>query len=110
MQDTRALSNSRNLTSWRAWERDAYRRSGFYAILLIVPLTVPFVVVTLDGRVLRHLGLVALSGFGLYLATILGLMTFATLRLQAWRRAHPWTPPEPIGYAPRRKRLTPETQ
>jgi hypothetical protein len=32
-------------------------------------------------------------GSGLYLATALGLMVFAVLRLNAWKRANPWTPP-----------------
>ena len=51
-----------------------------------------------------------LSGFGLYLATIIGMMTLAMLRLQAWRRANPWTPPEPPKYAPLGDRLRLKTQ
>jgi hypothetical protein len=99
MQDMRALSNSRNLKSWREWEGEAYRRSGFTAILLVVTTpTAPFVVAcTLYGRALRHSEPAVLTGFGLYLATSLGLMAFAMLRLNAWRRANPWTPPPPRG-------------
>jgi hypothetical protein len=32
-------------------------------------------------------------GFGLYLATAFGLMVLAVLRMNAWKRANPWTPP-----------------
>ena len=52
MQDMRPLANSRNLKSWRAWEGEAYRRSGFNAVLLASPmLTVLFVLAfTAYGR------------------------------------------------------------
>jgi hypothetical protein len=36
---------------------------------------------------------VILTGFGVYLVMVLGLMAFAVLRLNAWKRANPWTPP-----------------
>jgi hypothetical protein len=95
MQDMRPLANSRNLKSWRAWEGEAYRRSGFNAVLLASPmLTVLFVLAfTAYGRAPGHIEAVVIIGFGLYLATVLGLMGFAVLRLQAWRRANPWIPP-----------------
>jgi hypothetical protein len=97
MQDMRALKNSRNLNSWRTWQGAAYRRSGFSAILVAVPtLSVAFVLAcTLYGRALgRHIEVpVVLTGLGFYSATVLGLMAFAMLRLKAWKRANPWTPP-----------------
>lgn len=96
MQDMRALKNSRNLKSWRTWQGEAYRRSGFTAILLAQSmLTVGFVLtLTLYGRVFRHVAVAALmAGSGLYLATALGVMAFGVLRLRAWTRANPWTPP-----------------
>jgi hypothetical protein len=92
MQDARALKNPRNLSSWRAWRREAYRRSGFTAIIAgVFPLlAIAFVVAcALFKPALRDLE----TGFGLYLATGLGLMVFAVLRLNAWKRANPWTPP-----------------
>jgi len=33
------------------------------------------------------------AAFALYLAIAFGLMLFAVLRLNAWKRAHPWEPP-----------------
>ena len=96
MQDARALNNSRNLNAWRAWEAEAYRRSGFILILMAVPsLATGFVVaVTLFGRGPGRVALPALAtGMGGYLAVVIGLMAWAMLRLNAWKRAHPWTPP-----------------
>ena len=95
MRDMRPLMNPKTLRSWRAWRQEAYQRSGFMAITAIVPLlTVAFVFAcTLYRRVLAQAGASVLLAFGLYLATVVGLMAFAMLRLNAWKRAHPWTPP-----------------
>ena len=97
MQDPRALRNSRTLSSWRAWQEEACRRSGFTVILAVVSplLAAAFALFcTLTARGLGRFEFpVILTGGGLYLATILGLMTFAALRLHAWKRANPWTPP-----------------
>jgi hypothetical protein len=95
MQDPRALKNPRNLGSWRAWQGEAYRRSGFLAIAGGVSplLTIVFVVAcTLFKPALRDVVTIEV-GFGLYLAAVLGLTGFAVLRLNAWKRANPWTPP-----------------
>lgn len=98
MQDPRALANPKNLTSYRAWEREGCRRSGYFAVLAIVPLLA--LVFTLAATRFAHAtadvgGFVALTGaaFALYLAVVAGLMIFAVLRLRAWRRAHPWAAP-----------------
>lgn len=92
MQDPSALKNPRNLRSWRAWQGEGYRRSGFMAITagVLPPLASAFVM----GCVLLRPALRDLEiGFWLYLAAAFGLMVFAMLRLNAWQRAHPWTPP-----------------
>jgi hypothetical protein len=91
MQDARVLKNLRNLSSWRAWQAEAYRRSGFSAVTFVCPLLtlVPVIGFTLFKPALRDVEI----GFGLYLATIAGLLVFAMLRLNAWQRANPWTPP-----------------
>jgi hypothetical protein len=91
MQDTRALSNLRNLTSWRAWQGEAFQRSGFTAIsvamgLLVVGFTVAISLLKPSLTVLEVVS-------GLYLLTAGGLMVVAFVRLSAWKRAHPWTPP-----------------
>ena len=46
MQDMRVLKNPTSLSSWRAWEREAYQRSGFVAIAagLFAPLTFAFAI------------------------------------------------------------------
>lgn len=95
MQDPRALKNPKNLSAWRAWRQEAYRRSGFLAITSGVPLlTVAFVFAcTLYRRALTATGTSILLTFGLYLAAVSALMAIAMLRLRAWERAHPWTPP-----------------
>jgi len=91
MKDPRALRNSRNLSSWRAWEQEAYRRSGFTAIFAgVCSLAVGFVLACTLYR--GPVAFVVLA-FGAYLAAVFGLMVFAVLRLNAWKRAHPWTPP-----------------
>ena len=91
MQDTRALKNPRNLSSWRAWQREAFQRSCYFVIPGVCPLlALVFVIAcTLFKPALRDV----VTGFGLYLATALGLMVFSVLRLNAWKRANPWTPP-----------------
>ncbi|MHB8530765.1 MAG: hypothetical protein ACYC8V_14800 [Caulobacteraceae bacterium] len=93
MHDTRDLKNPRNSSSWRAWRREAFQRSGYFVILIpgVCPLlALVFVIAcTLFKPALRD----AEIGFGLYLATALGLMVLAVLRLNAWKRANPWTPP-----------------
>ena len=105
MQDPRALANTRNLESWRAWRREGFRRSGFGPISLIVPLLAPPFVLApaLFGHAARDArGWVILMAvaLALYLAAGLGLSVFAALRLNAWKRAHPWSPPPHPGGAP----------
>ena len=100
MQDMRALANTKNLTSYRAWAREGQRRSGSAAILMIVSMLVPVFIlavtqnkpVTSDAR-----DWVVLMGavLALYLVISLGLSLLAVLRLNAWKRAHPWEPPPP---------------
>jgi hypothetical protein len=92
MQDMRALKNPRNLSSWRAWQREAFWRSGFMAInSAVLPLlAIAFVFASILFKpTLRELEF----GFGLYLAAALGLLVLAVLRINAWKRANPWTPP-----------------
>ena len=92
MQDERALKNPTNLRSWRAWQGEGHRRSGFIAIMagVLPPLATAFVV----GCTLLKPGVRAAEiAFGLYLAAAFGLMGLAMLRLNAWQRANPWTPP-----------------
>ena len=98
MQDPRALANLKNLESYRAWGQEGVRRSGFMVILLIVTMLTPVLTVatTLFRPATRDAhAWVLLMGtvFALYLVAMLGLMLFAVLRLNAWKRAHPWTPP-----------------
>lgn len=98
MQDPRALANLRNLESYRAWCQEGVRRSGFAAIISILMMLTPLL--TLAALVFRpagrdaHAWLVPIgAAFGLYLVAALGLMLLAILRLNAWKRAHPWEPP-----------------
>ncbi len=100
MQDPRALANTNNLNSYRAWDREGQRRSGFFAIILIVPLLAPFLTLALSSfehtaRDARAFVVLAGAALVLYLAVGLGLSLIAVLRLKAWKRAHPWTPPLP---------------
>lgn len=97
MHDMRALRNPTSLSSWRAWEREAYQRSGFVAIAagLFAPLTFAFAIfpsllASTPARASVPIFLVALI---LYLAAALGLMAVGVLRVNAWKRANPWTPP-----------------
>ena len=103
MQDPRALANSKNLNSYRSWERDGYRRSGFGAIfmcvsLLVVVFTVATTLFEHAAKDARALAVLAGAAFAVYLVATGGLMLFGVLRLNAWKRAHPWTPP-PSGRA-----------
>lgn len=98
MQDPRALANIKNLDTYRAWGQDGARRSGFVAILSIVTMLTPLL--TLAALLFRprtrdaHVWLVSIgAAFALYLVIALGLMLLAVLRLNAWKRAHPWEPP-----------------
>jgi hypothetical protein len=98
VQDPRALANPKNLESYRAWGQEGVRRSGFGAIISVVTLFAPaltlaimvFKPATSDAR--TWVVLVG-AGFAVYLAAALGLMLFAVLRLNAWKRTHPWSPP-----------------
>jgi hypothetical protein len=98
MQDPRALVNPKNLESYRAWGQEGVRRSGFGAILAIsmgfTPLLTLAVIFFRPAAGDRREWLIMIGvGMALYLAAMLGLMLFAILRLNAWRRAHPWEPP-----------------
>lgn len=96
MQDARALKNPKNLSSWRAWEGETYQKSGFGAILAgVFALMLAFVnFPILFGRTLgQDLVPTALIGLALYLVASFALMAVAVLRLNAWKRAHPWAPP-----------------
>ena len=91
MRDARALKNFGNLTSWRAWERSAFHRSGFTAIsAAIIPLEFIFIFAC---PLFKRSPTGVEVAFGLYLLLAAGLMIFALLRLNAWKRSHPWTPP-----------------
>jgi hypothetical protein len=95
--DPRALANPRNLESYRAWGREGVRRSGYLAIFFVTMLTsmLPLAIALLkpatrDPHVrLVEVGMAAV----LYFVALLGLMLVAVLRLNAWKRAHPWAPP-----------------
>jgi hypothetical protein len=98
MQDPRALASIRNLDSYRAWGQEGVRRSGFVAITSVLAAVTPILTTAIllfrpaarDGHVwLVRMG----AAFALYLVVALGLMLFAVLRLNAWKRAHPWEPP-----------------
>jgi hypothetical protein len=100
MQDFRALANFKNLDSYRAWQREGMKRSGFFAFILIVPLFLPFltlapVMFEPAAKDARSWVIMMGSAFALYIVTVLGLGLVATLRLNAWKRAHPWSPPSP---------------
>ena len=101
MRDPRALANTRNLQSWRAWEREAHSRSGLGPAVLLIALSSPlfgFVASWTeratrgDARAFASLMAVALA---LYLAACGGVMLAGVLRMNAWMRDHPWTPPSP---------------
>lgn len=96
MLDERALKNSATLSSWRAWEAEACQRSGFNAVLGgVFALTLAFVIFpSLFSRALGDdLVPIALIGLVLTLGTSFALMVLAVLRMNAWKRANPWTPP-----------------
>jgi hypothetical protein len=100
MPDPRALANFRNLDSYRAWKQEGLRRSGFTAIALIASLSACFFALLptfLEPMARDARSFVFLMGgaLALYLAIIGGSMVFAMLRLNAWKRAHPWSPPVP---------------
>ena len=101
MQDARALANTRNLNDYRAWEREGFSRSGLNAVLLIVALSAlifTFAAVRIEhaargdpGALVRLMG----AAVAVYGATVGGLMLLGVVRLNAWKRAHPWAPPPP---------------
>ncbi len=100
MQDPRALANLRNLQSYRAWEQEGFRRSGFLGIIMSVPMILaPLFIFTITA-LFRHAttdvrawAVLTATAFAIYLAAAVGLMLFSVLRLHAWRRTHAWTPP-----------------
>ena len=98
MQDPRALANTRNLNAYRAWKREGFERSGFMLIFMMVPLFVVFLPLALallpePAGDARGWLLVAGSAFAVYVAIVAALALCAVLRLNAWKRAHPWSPP-----------------
>lgn len=100
MQDPRVLANSVNLQSYRAWELEGYRRSGFVAAMMTVPALA--MALTLAAALAKSAtggaGVGAVwSGavFAIYLVVVGGLMLVSMRRLSAWRRAHAWSPPVP---------------
>ena len=105
MQDPRALANLANPQSYRAWAQDGLRRSGFLMIVLSVPVILaPLFIFTIGvtTTLFRHgatdaraCAALTATAFAIYLAIAGGLMLVSVLRLNAWRRAHVWTPPTP---------------
>lgn len=96
MQDARALKNLRTLSSWRSWKEEAYERSGSTAILgALFALMLAFVIsCSLFGRQLVDgLGPIFFAGVILYFGASVALIALAVLRVNAWKRANPWTPP-----------------
>jgi hypothetical protein len=97
MRDPRALASIRNYDSYRAWRQEGVRKSGFIGIISILMGITPLftVAVTLFRPATRaHAYLISIgAAFALYLVVAVGLMLFAVLQLNAWKRAHPWEPP-----------------
>ena len=103
MQDPRALANLGNLKSYRAWEQESYRRSGFLMLVMSVPtmLAPVFILTTILTTTLfehatrdaRAWAVLTGTAFAVYLVVAIGLMLFSVLQLNAWRQAHPWAPP-----------------
>lgn len=96
MQDARALKNPKNLNSWRAWEGEAYQRSGFHAIMgCVFALTLAFVmsISLFAGALGADRVSISLAGFIVFLAISFALMALAVSRLSAWKKSNPWTPP-----------------
>jgi hypothetical protein len=103
MQDPRALANSRHLQSYRAWEQESYLRSGFLMIIMSVPaILAPLFIFTVNLTTTlfkpampdaRAETVLTATAFAIYLAVAGGLMLFSVVRLNAWKRAHAWTPP-----------------
>lgn len=96
MQDTRALKNSTNLSSWRAWEGEANQRSGFTALLgCVFALMLAFVIpLSVFARALGDASVpMSLGGLTVHLGASFGLMAVAVARINAWKRANPWTSP-----------------
>ncbi len=98
MQDLRALANTSNLNSYRAWQREGFRRSVFATMSVLVPmLTIPFIFAVTarpDPAIgVRAWVMAAAAALAVYLLVVAGLMAFAVLRLRAWKRANPWSPP-----------------
>lgn len=103
MQDPRALANSGNLRSYRAWEQKSYRRSGFLMVIMSVPVILaPLFIFTINLTTVlfrqaitdaRAWAILTATAFAIYLAVASGLMLFSVIRLNAWRQAHAWTPP-----------------
>ena len=96
--DPRALASIRNLESYRAWRQEGARRSGFAAIIAISTALTPML--SMAAILFRpaardaHAWVMRVgAAFAVYLVIALGLMLFAVLRLNAWKRAHPWEPP-----------------
>jgi hypothetical protein len=99
--DPRALRNTKNLNSYRAWKREGLQRSGFNTLFLMVMASAPAFTIAasliesaakVDAGALVRL---MVAAFALYLVAVGGLMLFGVLRLNAWKRAHPWEPPSP---------------
>lgn len=101
MQDPRALANTKNLNSYRAWEREGLSRSGLNASGLVLALSTPMFALAASWIEKATRGdaaaLVRLMGaaMAVYAVTLGGLMLLGVLRLNAWKRAHPWAPPAP---------------
>jgi hypothetical protein len=101
VQDPRALANIRNLTSYRAWQRECLGRSGLNWAILVIAVSSPMFVFAASwiehaargdaGALVRLMG----AALVLYVGAIGGLMLAGVLRLRAWKRAHPWAPPSP---------------
>jgi hypothetical protein len=103
MQDPRALANPKTLESYRAWEQEGVRRSGFSAILsgvmALTPVLTGVILLARPTTKVAHTWVLLVgTAFALYVATALSLMLFAVLRLNAWKRAHPWAPPSRRGW------------
>jgi threonine/homoserine/homoserine lactone efflux protein len=99
MQDWRALANLDSLRSYNAWLQEGYRRSGFLAFLVLNPLLISFFTVALQfiRRPTRvdHGWMILAAALLVYMIISIGLMLYALLRLNAWKRANPWSPPVP---------------
>ena len=95
MDDIKSLKNEKSLNSYRAWKKKGLLQSGytFAIVICLIPMPVFLLAKDFVFPMLKTLPHFTILSIGIvYIGAVFGAIILVKLKLDAWKRANPWTP------------------